>query len=91
MLITKGQFGLIIIAAIILGFVLCYILECIGLAHMVIGTMLIDRSKAIDICRIELDKPIKGKLCMFKIKYVNNLQSASDTYSIIGGDENGRQ
>lgn len=90
MLITKTGFIFVIVAAIILGFVLCYILECIGLAHMVIGTMLIDRSKPIDICRIELDKPVKGKLCMFKIKYVNNLQSANDAYSIIGGENDGQ-
>lgn len=90
MLITKTEFVFVIIAALVLGFIISFALQCIGLAHMIIGTMLIDRSKPIDICRIELEKPIKGKLCMFFIKEVNNLQSASDTYSIIGGENDGQ-
>ena len=55
------------------------------------GTILIDKSKDIDICRIELDKEISGKIALFNVKYVNNLTSASETKYIIGGDENGQQ
>lgn len=55
------------------------------------GTILIDKSKSIDICRIELDKEISGKIALFNVKYVNNLTSASETKYIIGGDENGQQ
>lgn len=55
------------------------------------GTILIDKSKSIDICRIELDKEISGKMVLFNVKYVNNLTSASETKYIIGGDENGQQ
>ena len=54
------------------------------------GTILIDKSKDIDICRIELDKEISGKIALFNVKYVNNLTSASETYSIVeGGQQNG--
>lgn len=55
------------------------------------GTILIDKSKDIDICRIELDKEISGKVALFNVVYVSNLQSASETKYIIGGDENGQQ
>lgn len=55
------------------------------------GTILVDKSKSIDICRIELDKEISGKVALFNVVYVNNLQSASETKYIIGGDENGQQ
>lgn len=55
------------------------------------GTILIDKSKSIDICRIELDNEIKGKVALFNVVYVSNLQSASETKYIIGGDENGQQ
>lgn len=54
------------------------------------GTILIDKSKDIDICRIELDKEISGKAALFNVVYVSNLQSASETYSIVeGGQQNG--
>lgn len=52
------------------------------------GTILIDKSKDIDICRIELDKEISGKIALFNVKYVNNLTSASETYSIVEGGLN---
>lgn len=54
------------------------------------GTILVDKSKSIDICRIELDKEISGKVALFNVVYVSNLQSASETYSIVeGGQQNG--
>ena len=54
------------------------------------GTILVDKSKSIDICRIELDKEIRGKVALFNVVYVNNLQSASETYTIVeGGQQNG--
>ena len=54
------------------------------------GTILLDKSKSIDICRIELDKEIRGKVALFNVVYVSNLQSASETYSIVeGGQQNG--
>ena len=52
------------------------------------GTILVDKSKSIDICRIELDKEISGKIALFNVKYVNNLESASETYSIVEGGLN---
>lgn len=55
----------------------------------IVGTMLIDKSKDIDIYRIELDREITGKYTVFKNKYVDNLESASETKYIIGGDNNG--
>lgn len=54
------------------------------------GTILVDKSKSIDIYRIELDKEISDKVALFNVKYVNNLESASETYSIVeGGQQNG--
>lgn len=53
-----------------------------------IGTILIDKTKDIDICRIELDKEISGKIVLFNVKYVDNLTSASETYSIVEGGLN---
>lgn len=82
--------------AIVMG-ILIFLLGLLGgflFVLMVVnptGTILIDKSKDIDICRIELDKEISGKIALFNVKYVNNLTSASETKYIIGGDENGQQ
>lgn len=71
---------------VVIGFILC----CCGFLRMLTGTLLIDRSKEIDICRIELEKEISGKYSLFENKYVNDLESATRTYSIVeGGNENG--
>ena len=77
--------GILLFLFGLIGGILC------GLATLnPTGTILVDRSKDIDICRIELDKEISGKIALFNVKYVNNLTSASETYSIVeGGQQNG--
>lgn len=79
---------------VIMGLVM-FVLGLLGGVFMavtsfnIVGTMLIDKSKDIDIYRIELDREITGKYTVFKNKYVANLESASETKYIIGGDNNG--
>ena len=84
MLITKWGLFVIIFMAAWFG----YFLAILIINRHVIGDILIDKSKPIDIYRIELDKPIEGKYSIFRNKEAN-LEPANETTYIIGGDKNG--
>lgn len=75
MLITKTGFCVIIFLAFWSGYLIAYY----SIIKHLTGTILIDRSKPVDIYRIELDKELNGKYSIFINKYVNNLESANET------------